>query len=86
MSSATTLAKSLLAVSRVKMLRLIERQLAVYRKRIEMLFAQHPDHELFTSLPAPVPKLAPRLLSDWEKIASGSKMRSPCSATRGQLR
>ena len=53
-SSATTLAKSLLAVSRVKMLRLIERQLAVYRKRIEVLFAQHPDHELFTSLPGAV--------------------------------
>jgi hypothetical protein len=32
-SSATTLAKTLLAISRVKMLRLIERQLALYRKR-----------------------------------------------------
>jgi len=63
-SSATTLAKSLLAVSRVKMLRLIERQLALYRKRIEMLFAQHPDHELFASLPGAGPKLAPRLLSE----------------------
>ncbi len=45
------------------MLRLIERQLAVYRERIETLFAQHPDHELFASLPGAGPKLAPRLLS-----------------------
>ena len=50
-SLATTVAKSLLAISRVKMLRLIERQLAVYRTRIEALFAQHPDHDLFASLP-----------------------------------
>jgi transposase len=63
-SSATTLAKSLLAISRVKMLRLIERQIAVYRERIEALFAQHPDHELFASLPGAGPKLAPRLLSE----------------------
>jgi len=63
-SSATTLAKSLLAVSRAKMLRLIERQLAVYRERIEALFARHPDHELFASLPGAGPKLAPRLLSE----------------------
>jgi transposase len=63
-SSATTLAKSLLAVSRVKMLRLIERQLAVYRRRIEVLFTQHPDHALFASLPGAGPKLAPRLLSE----------------------
>jgi transposase len=63
-SLATTLAKSLLAISRVKMLRLIERQLAVYRTRIEALFAQHPDHDLFASLPGAGPKLAPRLLSE----------------------
>jgi transposase len=49
-SSATTLVKSLLAVSRAKMIRLIERQLAVYRERIETLFKQHPDHHLFASL------------------------------------
>ena len=63
-SSATTLAKSLLAVSRAKMLRLIERQLAAYRERIETLFKQHPDHHLFASLPGAGPKLAPRLLSE----------------------
>jgi transposase len=63
-SSATTLAKSLLAVSRAKMLRLIERQLAAYRERIETLFKQHPDHQLFASLPGAGPKLAPRLLSE----------------------
>jgi transposase len=63
-TTATVLAKSLLAVSRVKMLRVIERQLGVYRERIETLFAQHPDHELFASLPGAGPKLAPRLLSE----------------------
>jgi transposase len=63
-SAPTTLAKSLLAVSRVKMLRLIERQLGVYRERIESLFAQHPDREVFASLPGAGPKLAPRLLSE----------------------
>ena len=64
-SSATVLAKSLLAVSRVKMLRLIERQLSAYRERIETLFAQHPDQAVFASLPGAGPKLAPRLLSEF---------------------
>jgi hypothetical protein len=33
------------------MLFVIEKQLAVYRQRIEELFARHPDHDLFGSLP-----------------------------------
>lgn len=64
-SSATTLAKSLLAVTRVKILFLIERRLAVYRERIETLFAQHEDQAVFVSLPGAGPKLAPRLLSEF---------------------
>jgi transposase len=64
-SSATTLAKSLLAICRAKMLHLIEKQLAVYRKRIETLFSRHPDHAIFASLPGAGPKLAPRLLSEF---------------------
>jgi hypothetical protein len=30
---------------------------------IEKLFAQHPDHDFFGSLPGAGPKIAPRLLS-----------------------
>jgi transposase len=60
----TIKAKSLLALSLVQMLFAIEKQLAVYRQRIEELFARHPDHDLFGSLPGAGPKLAPRLLSE----------------------
>jgi hypothetical protein len=63
-SPATIKAKSLLALSLVKMLFAVEKQLELYRKRIEELFARHPDHDLFGSLPGAGPKLAPRLLSE----------------------
>jgi len=33
-------------------------------KQIEKLFASHPDHDLFGSLPGAGPKIAPRLLSE----------------------
>ena len=46
------------------MLFVIEKQLAVYRQRIEELFARHPDHDLFGSLPGTGPKIAPRLLAE----------------------
>lgn len=57
-------AKSLLAVSLVKMLQVLEAQLETYRARITECFARHPDHDLFGSLPGAGPKLAPRLLSE----------------------
>src|SRR5258708_8707962 len=60
----TTRAKSLLALSLVQMLFSVEKQLALYRQRIEELFARHPDHDLFGSLPCAGPKIAPRLLSE----------------------
>src|SRR6202008_2291613 len=63
-SLPTVKAKSLLALSLVQMLFAIEKQLAIYRQRIEELFARHPDHELFGSLPGAGPKIAPRLLSE----------------------
>ena len=63
-SPPTIQAKSLLALSLVQMLFAIEKQLAIYRQRIEELFARHPDHDLFGSLPGAGPKLAPRLLSE----------------------
>jgi transposase len=62
-SAAATAAKSLLAVSVVKVLLTVEAQLAVYRQRIEKLFADHPKSGLFGSLPGAGPKLGPRLLS-----------------------
>src|SRR5258707_3959070 len=46
------------------MLFTIEKQLALYRQQIEALFARHPDHDLFGSLPGAGPKIAPRLLSE----------------------
>jgi transposase len=55
-SAAVTAAKSLLVT--------LERQLGRYRQRIEELFKDHPDHDLFGSLPGAGPKLAPRLLSE----------------------
>jgi transposase len=63
-SPAACEAKSLLAVSLAKLLRQLELQLKEYRKRIEDLFGQHPDHFIFESLPHAGPKLQPRLLSE----------------------
>lgn len=63
-SPPTIAAKSLLAVSLVKMLQVLEAQLETYRTRIAECFARHPDHDLFGSLPGAGPKLAPRLLSE----------------------
>jgi transposase len=61
---AVIAAKSLLAVTCVKQLRTLQTQLDEYRKCIEELFAKHPDHDLFGSLPGAGPKLAPRLLAE----------------------
>jgi transposase len=61
---AVTEAKSLLALALAKVLRALEAQLKVYRERIEELFAKHPDHGTFVSLPHAGAKLQPRLLSE----------------------
>lgn len=63
-SPAMVAAKSMLAVARCKQLWVLHGQLDAYRKRIEELFANHPDSGLFGSLPGAGPKLAPRLLSE----------------------
>ena len=63
-SAPTTAAKSLLAVSLAHLLHTVERQLDVYRERITAVFARHPDHDLFGSLPGAGQKLAPRLLAE----------------------
>ena len=63
-SQAITSAKSLLAVSLAKMLRILDDHLEAYHQRIRQLFNQHPDHDLFGSLPGAGKTLAPRLLAE----------------------
>ena len=63
-SPAVTRAKSRLALTLVKLLQALEKQLQEYREEIRRLFNEHPDHDLFGSLPGAGDKLAPRLLSE----------------------
>ena len=63
-TAAVTQAKSLLAMALAHQLRVVQQHLDVYRERIAQLFAQHPDHDLFGSLPGAGAKLAPRLLAE----------------------
>ena len=63
-TAAITAAKSMLVQSLARLLQTLEQQLAAYRARIQMLFDQHPDQELFGSLPGAGSKLAPRLLAE----------------------
>jgi transposase len=63
-NAAVTTAKSLLAVTIAKQLKTLQSQIAEYRKRIEELFDQHPDSDIFKSLPGAGGKLAPRLLGE----------------------
>jgi len=62
-SDAIVEAKSQLAVSLCKLLRTLDQQLEQYRQQIEKLFKEHPDHDLFGSLPGAKKVLAPRLLA-----------------------
>jgi transposase len=61
---ALTRSKSRLALARIRMLRVLQSQIEGYRAEIEKLFAKHPDHPLFGSLPGAGPKIAPRLLGE----------------------
>jgi len=63
-SQAMTNAKSMLAVAVAGQLRVLQDHLAKFRDQIEKLFAKHPDHDLFGSLPGAGEKLAPRLLAE----------------------
>ncbi len=63
-TAAVTSAKSLLAISLAKLLKALQLQLDQYREQIEALFQQHPDHDLFGSLPGAAQTLAPRLLGE----------------------
>jgi transposase len=63
-NGAVTRAKSLLATTLCQQLLTLQKQLNLYRAQIEKLFDDHPDHDLFGSLPGAGPKLAPRLLAE----------------------
>jgi transposase len=54
----------MLAVAVAGQLRVLQGHLDKFRDRIQQLFAQHPDHDLFGSLPGAGDKLAPRLLAE----------------------
>jgi transposase len=62
-SAAISNAKSLLAVALAAQLRVLEDSLDRYREKITERFGQHPDHDLFGSLPGVGEKLGPRLLT-----------------------
>ena len=62
---AVTQAKSRLARVLVKQLRSLDKGIQEYRQAIEALFAQHPDRDIFGSMPGAGDKLAPRLLSEF---------------------
>jgi len=72
---AVTNAKSLLAVTLARQLRVLQTQLDEYRSRITKLFNDHPDKDCFGSLPGAGAKLAPRLLA--ELGADRSRFKSP---------
>jgi transposase len=63
-SEAIIRAKSLLALSLVQMLAVLDEQLREYRRQIDKLFESHPDHDLFGSLPGAGPKLSARLMGE----------------------
>jgi transposase len=93
-SAPVTKAKSQLALSLCKLLRTLQQQLDQYRKQIEALFKEHPDHGLFGSLPGAKKMLAPRLLaaigSDPERYGRFQVLQSyagtaPISFQSGQI-
>jgi transposase len=61
-----------------KQLELVQRTAQSYDKQIAQAFAQHPDHEIFVSLPGAGPVLGPRLLasmgSQRERFDSASNL------------
>lgn len=63
-TKAVTNAKSMLAVATAGQLRVLQQHIDAYRKKIEELFADHPDNDLFGSLPGAGDKIAPRLLAE----------------------
>ena len=65
---AVTSAKSRLALAVVAQLKVLNKHLAEYRSAIETLFADHPDRDIFGSLPGAGVKTAPRLAAELGSI------------------
>lgn len=63
-SASVIAAKSLLAVSLARLLVTLQGQLDEYRHQIRLAFREHPDHDIFGSLPGAKDMLAPRLLAE----------------------
>jgi transposase len=63
-STPVVTAKSLLALSLVRVLETLQRQIEEYRQRITAAFQTHPDHDIFGSLPGAKETLGPRLLAE----------------------
>jgi len=61
---AVTRAKSRLALALVAQLEVLDKQVKAYRLAIEERFGQHPDRDIFGSLPGIGSKIAPRLLGE----------------------
>jgi len=94
-SEAATRAKSMLALALAGQLRVLQKHLDKFRQQIEKLFAKHPDHDLFGSLPGAGSKLGPRLLAelgdDRERFDSPEALQchagtAPVSYQSGQLK
>lgn len=90
-----TSAKRMLVLTTCRELRTLQTQMDEYRKRIEEIYAQHPDRDIFDSLPGTGPKLGPRLLSscgeDRARFDSPEAMQciagtAPVSIHSGQMR
>src|SRR5262249_51090526 len=61
----TVRTKARLLLALVGQLAPLVEQIAAYDAAITQLFAQHPDHAVFASLPGTGKRLAPRLLVGW---------------------
>jgi transposase len=88
-------AKSQLAVSLCKLLRTLDQLLEQYRQEIEKLFKEHPDHDIFGSLPGAKQVLSSRLLagigSDPERYGSHEGLQclagtAPINYQSGQIK
>jgi transposase len=63
-TAPVTQAKSRLAVALTGQLRTLQTQIQQYRQAIDALYARHPDHDVFGSLPGAGGKMGPRLLGE----------------------
>lgn len=94
-SAGVVRAKSLLALSLVRVLETLQAQIAEYRRQITAAFEAHPDHDVFGGLPGAKAVLGPRLLSGLgsvrERFPDAQSLLchagvSPVSYESGQLR